>query len=71
MPSRPNAFIRVKGGDLNELYCYFTILPTNFEQFTIELANKGITDLFRVNSKSRHEQLDDPFAQQQQEYFRI
>ena len=36
--------------------------PQNFQQFTIELANKGITVL--GIGQEPYEQLDEPFAQQ-------
>lgn len=43
--------------------------PQNFQQFTIELANKGITVL-GIGQES-YEQLDEPLRNSLTEYFRV
>ena len=43
--------------------------PQNFQQFTIELANKGITVL--GIGQEPYEQLDEPLRNSLTEYFRV
>ena len=52
-----------------ELPCYFSLLSANFQQFTIELANKGITVL--GIGQEPYEQLDEPLRNSLTEYFRV
>ena len=49
--------------------CYFSYHPQNFQQFTIELANKGITVL--GIGQEPYEQLDEPLRNSLTEYFRV
>ena len=43
--------------------------PQNFQQFTIELANKGITVL--GIGQEPYEQLDEPLRKSLTDYFRV
>ena len=63
---RQSLFIK---GVTYELSCYFSLLSPNFQQFTIELANKGITVL--GIGQEPYEQLDEPLRNSLTEYFRV